>query len=125
MQTLLKNVMYIVNPAKLIRKLTNLKALSDSSKFGLFLMCWSSIYKIVLCMIRRSGSSDEVAAPVAGFLSALSLFIEPKSRRMLIAVLILSRFIDTSIRILEEKGVVPKTEQTKDLLLWVLSNSAL
>ena len=85
-------------------------------------MCFNTLYKLILCGMRRLGSTnDRVNAPLAGFVSALSLMIDVKSRRQLLTVLILSRAIDTSIRLGEEKSVIPKFKH-KDVALWVLAN---
>ena len=91
-------------------------------KFGLFLMLFNSIYKAVLCLMRRhSGKTDKVNAPVAGFLSGLSLAVDVSRRRQLFAVLMMSRAIDASLINLENKGTLPKSK-LKGVLLWVIAN---
>ena len=97
--------------------------LCDSAKFGLFLMLFNSLYKLVLCLMRRFVSSnDRINAPVAGFVSALSLAVDSKSRRMLFAVLILSRALDTACNKAEHTaGKMPG----KEIVLWVAANTFL
>ena len=91
-------------------------------KFGLFLMLFNSIYKAVLCLMRRhSGKTDKVNAPVAGFLSGLSIAGDVSRRRQLFAVLMMSRAIDASLLNFENKGTLPKFK-FKSVLLWVIGN---
>ena len=79
-----------------MRLLLKGNGMKTSAKFGLFLMCFNTLYKLVLCVLRRLGSLDDRKnAPVAGFISALSLMIDAKSRRQLLAVLIMSRAVDS------------------------------
>jgi hypothetical protein len=81
-QLLLKNIAMIAKPVKLMQRLLKGHGLCESAKFGLFVMCFNTIYKLVLCVMRRLGSLDDRKnAPVAGFISALSLMIDAKSRR--------------------------------------------
>ena len=81
-QLLLKNITMIAKPAKLMQRLLKGKSISESAKFGLFVMCFNTLYKLVLCVMRRLGSLDDRKnAPVAGFISALSLMIDVKNRR--------------------------------------------
>ena len=99
--------------------------LNDSTRFGLFLMCFNTAYKLVLCLMRRLGSlNDKVNAPVAGFLSALSLAIDGGKRRELICVLTCSRAIDSTVRISESSGIVP-TSPYRDMILWFVANTFL
>ena len=59
-------------------------------------MCFNTLYKLVLCILRRSGSLDDRKnAPIAGFISGLSLMIDAKNRRQLLSVLIMSRAVDS------------------------------
>ena len=85
-------------------------------------MCFNTSYKLVLCLLRRLGSLDDgVNAPVAGFLSALTLAIDASSRRQLLTVLCMSRAADTSLRMGEAAGVMPAQEK-RDLAIWVICN---
>ena len=96
-QFLLQNIFgMIVKPVKQMRLLLKGNGMKTSAKFGLFLMCFNTLYKLVLCVLRRLGSLDDRKnAPVAGFISALSLMIDAKNRRQLLAVLIMSRAFDS------------------------------
>ena len=51
----------------------------------------NSIYKGVLCFMRRFSKDDEKNALVAGFLCGLSIIIDDKERRILIALIFLTR----------------------------------
>ena len=118
---LLKNITSIFKPAKLIRNLMKVKNLVDPVRFGLFLMCFNTAYKLVLCLLRRLGMKDGLNAPIAGFVSGLSIAIDSSSRRELITVLTMSRAIETSFTIGENTGTIPKWEN-KVWILWLLSN---
>ena len=61
-------------------------------------MTFNGAYKIILCLMRRFiTENDKYNAPVAGFLSALSLIVDVSGRRQLMTVLIMSRFLDSAI----------------------------
>jgi hypothetical protein len=95
---------------------------NDSIKFGIFLMLFNSVYKLVLCLMRRFVTQeDKINAPIAGFISALSLIVEQKSRRQLMAALMMSRFFDTAISVSENKEYIPKIAN-KAIVMWVLAN---
>lgn len=123
-QMLLKNITSIFKPAKLIRNLMKVKNLVDPVRFGLFLMCFNTAYKLVLCLLRRLGMKDSLNAPIAGFVSGLSIAIDSSNRRELITVLTMSRAIETSFTIGENTGTIPKWEN-KVWILWLLSNTFL
>jgi hypothetical protein len=86
-------------------------------------MLFNSLYKLVLCLMRRLGShNDRINAPIAGFVSALSIAVDSKSRRMLFSVLILSRALDTACNKAEHNvGKLPG----KEIILWVVANTFL
>ena len=92
----------------------------DSAKFGLFLMLFNSLYKLVLCTMRRLGfQNDRINAPIAGFISALSIAFDSKQRRMLFSVLILSRCLETCCNKAETAGLrIPY----RSVVFWVLAN---
>ena len=72
--------------------------------------------------MRRLGClNDKVNAPVAGFISALSLGIDVSHRRELLAVLLLSRAIESSLEIAETKKVIP-TLKHRNFILWIFAN---
>ena len=94
----------------------------DCTKLGLFLMCFNTAYKLVLCLMRRLVTkNDRINAPVAGFLSALSLALDADSRRELFMALTMSRAIESTLKIGEEKGAIPKLKH-RDFILWLLTN---
>ena len=116
--------------------------MKTSAKFGLFLMCFNTLYKLVLCVLRRLGSLDDRKnAPIAGFISALSLMIDAKNRRQLLAVLIMSRAVDSLLVQIENHSQkvakeAPDTQhaifkpdsffmKNKSLFLWVIANTFL
>jgi hypothetical protein len=87
----------IAKPRKLLRSLLKLSTTCDCSKFGLFLMVFNSLYKFVLCLMRRYGChNDRINAPIAGFISAISITFDSRKRRELFAILTLSRCIETT-----------------------------
>jgi hypothetical protein len=54
-------------------------------------------------LLRRFGSLDDrINAPIAGFVSALSLAIEGKARKQLFLILMLARGVDSTINLLED-----------------------
>ena len=63
----------------------------DSLKFALFVSLLNSLYKGVLCIMRRVCSNEKINASVAGASSALSLFVDSKDRRIFISLLLFSR----------------------------------
>ena len=72
--------------------------------------------------MRRLGChNDRINAPLAGFISGLSMLIDASSRRMLITILTMSRAIETSIKVGETDGFVPILRY-KNLLLWLAAN---
>ena len=94
----------------------------DSTRFGLFLMCFNTAYKFVLCLMRRMGSLDDrINAPVAGFLSALTLAMDSMNRREFITVFMMSRAFDSSIRMGKDNGVIQSVSKT-EWILWLISN---
>ena len=96
--------------------------MGDASRFGLFLMLFNTSYKLILCLMRRLGClNDKVNAPIAGFMSALTMAVDAGSRRELISVLMMSRAIETCFNIGESNGTIPKT-QYRDWILWISAN---
>jgi hypothetical protein len=63
----------------------------DSLKFALFISLLNSMYKGVLCLMRRVSSNDKANAAVAGAFSALSLLVDAKERRIFFALVLFSR----------------------------------
>lgn len=120
---LLRHIGLIASPQKLIRSLMKLSVVRDCSKFGLFLMVFNSLYKLVLCLMRRAGChKDRLNAPIAGFISALSISFDSHKRRELFAVLTLSRCIETTCNFGEAQGVkVPH----RVLVFWIIANTLL
>ena len=119
-QFLLQNIGMIVKPVKLMRRVLKGQGIKQSAKFGLFMMCFNTLYKLVLCLLRRMGSLDDRKnAPVAGFISGLSLIIDTKSRRQLIAVLVMSRAVDSLFNQLDShsKKVAAEAPESQHALL--------
>ena len=59
---------------------------------------------MLLCLFRRLGCLDDrINAPIAGFISALSVKVEPKGRKSILLVMVLSRAVDSLINVLENK----------------------
>lgn len=95
----------------------------DSAKFGGFATVFSCAYKVILCLLRRLGYHDDrVNAPIAGFISALSLAIEAKGRKPLLLVLVLSRGVDSLINIGEAKGLGIMPPAAKYVTIFVMAN---
>lgn len=69
----------------------------DSLKFALFISLLNSIYKAVLCVMRRFCDNDKINAAVAGALSAISLFVDEKQRRIFFALVLFSRALVSAI----------------------------
>lgn len=65
----------------------------DSLKFALFVSLLNSLYKGVLCLMRRLCQNERINAAVAGAFSALSLLVDAKDRRIFIALVLFSRSI--------------------------------
>ncbi len=63
----------------------------DSLKFALFISLLNSIFKAVLCIMRRFSNNERLNAAVAGGLSALSLLVDSKDRRIFFALVFLAR----------------------------------
>jgi hypothetical protein len=95
----------------------------DAAKFGGFATVFSCAYKLVLCSLRRLGYHDDrINAPIAGFLSALSLRIEAKGRKQLMLVLVLSRGVDSAINVIEAEGIRVVPPNVKYVLIWMGAN---
>lgn len=45
----------IAKPAKLMQRLLKGHGLRESANFGLFVMCFNTLYKLTLCVMRRLG----------------------------------------------------------------------
>ena len=61
--------------------------------------------------MRRMGShNDKINAPIAGFLSSLSIAVDTQSRKQLFMILVLSRAVDSALILLEENGMMPKSK---------------
>ena len=76
----------------------------DSARFASFTSVFSSAYKVVLCIMRKFVSLDDrINAPIAGFVSALSVAFESNSRKSLFTILVLSRCIDSLLNDMQEK----------------------
>lgn len=103
---LLNNLMYINNFKKLSANLMNPKSQKDNLKFALFTALVNATYKALLCALRRLIKDDRVNTLVASVMAALWISMEPKNRRILLTVLLLSRSIDISTRMAVNHQVV-------------------
>ena len=102
---------------------TKLKMFMDSAKFGGFATVFSCSYKLILCLMRKMGYlNDRINAPIAGFLSALSLGLEAKGRKNLIMILVLTRAVDSSINLVESTGIKTLDPRWKYALVFVAVN---
>ncbi len=63
----------------------------DTLKFSLFISLLNSIYKGVLCSMRRFTNNERLNAAVAGGLSSLSLLVDAKDRRIFFALVFIAR----------------------------------
>ena len=77
-------------------------------------MLFNSLYKLTLCLLRRICKNDRINAPIAGFISALSIAFDAKKRRTLFAVLTMSRMFETCC------NAVPQVKEikNKEIYLW-------
>ena len=98
----------------------------DSAKFGSFATVFSCSYKLVLCLLRKAGYLDDrINAPIAGFLSALSLGLEARSRKSLIMFLVLTRAVDSTLNLAGSSrgaGAWTLDNRWKYALIFVLMN---
>ena len=63
----------------------------DTLKFSLFISLLNSLYKGVLCTMRRFTKNERLNAAVAGGLSSLSLLVDSKDRRIFFALVFIAR----------------------------------
>jgi hypothetical protein len=125
----------------MFKTLTSASGMMTSSKFALFVALLNSIYKMVLCLLRRVAlkiirlrktrgfcvkdlkkNVDKYCAPLAGFCAGLTLILDSNStRRSMIAVTALSRLMDSGFRKVEADDSVPKLAY-KEIYLFVLGN---
>lgn len=68
-----------------------MKANLDTVRFSLFAAFLNALYKGILCILRRICKDDRKNAFIAGFLSALSMAMDDKSRRKALALIIFAR----------------------------------
>ena len=120
---ILNNLQFLGNFAKLRKNLFSWKENKDHLQFSLFIGLMNGIYKMVLCLMRRLYKSDKPAALVAGFCAGLCLAIDKKNRRILLTILILSRFLESSYKMAEKNNVV-KPVPHAEVAIWVLCNVA-
>lgn len=89
-------------------------------KFALFASLLNSMYKSVLCLMRRFSDNEKLNAAVAGATSALSLLVDVKDRRIFFALVFFGRsFVsfcpfnntlmqDTLLNMLQKRGLFHK-----------------
>ena len=82
---------------------------ADSISFGMFMGCFSGMFKAVVCIARRFFGETKVASILAGFLAgALSSLFLRQSIRQNLALFLLTRALDTIYNSLVQKGIIPK-----------------
>ena len=81
----------------------------------------NSVYKLVLCLMRRLIKSEKWASIIAGFLAGLCYSIDLKSRRQLFFVLIMSRVSITAFTMGENRGIV-KSIPNGEFILFLICN---
>jgi len=100
------------------------KLFRNAAQFGGFTSVFSSAYKVVLCLMRRWVShNDKINAPVAGFISALSVAFETNTRRSLFTVLVASRCIDSILNYMQAEGYISDNRNLRYFLLWLISST--
>jgi hypothetical protein len=65
---------------------------------------------------------DRINAPIAGFISALSVSFESNSRKSLFTILVLSRCVDSLLNLLEEEGYISKNRNLRFFLIWFFAH---
>ena len=94
---------------KIVQMFVSKKKFVDSCKLALFIGLLCSLYKAVLCSVRRAyphsqtERANKVAAPIAGFVCGLSLLIENSQRKKWLKAFAMSRFVDTTLNLLLNK----------------------
>jgi len=114
---------------KIFKLLTSRQKIKDSCKFSLFVALFGFVYKACLCLFRRialkfcgtEAETDRLAAPLAGFVAGFTLSLDSPFRRQFVAVLALSRFIETSLNLAEGHETIPKVAY-KDFYMWLAAN---
>ena len=85
---------------------------------------FSSGYKVILCLMRKYVTLDDrVNAPIAGFISALSVAFETNSRKSLFTILVVSRCIDSVLNYLESEGYLSTNKNLRYFWLWCISST--
>lgn len=81
----------------------------DNTSFAMFLGCFSSIFKAIICSSRRMCGDSPKASMLAGFVAGCVsiLFLHQKTRQNL-ALFLFTRALDTIYNSLINKGIIPK-----------------
>ena len=79
----------------------------------------NSVYKFLLCYLRRYIKSDKIIAPLAGFIAGLFSLIDVQKRRQFLTCLLLSRFCDTFVKMGVEKQFLPEVKNF-EVHIWFL-----
>ena len=74
-------------------------------------------------MRKYVGSDDKINAPVAGFISGLSVGFESKSRKALFTILVVSRCIDSILNFLQEEGYISTNKNMRYFLMFCVSST--
>ena len=118
-KVLVSNITYITNVSKLLKNLASWTQSKDNLRFALFFALMNTVYKFVLCMLRRVTNSDKFNALIAGFIAGLMSRIDVQRRRSFLLILLLSRFCDLSFTMAENLGAVSRVKNG-ELFVWVL-----
>lgn len=102
-KTAFNSLFYLGSIRKLFLKLFDSVLLADTCRFALFFSLMNSVYKMILCLLRRLCANDRVNALIAGFCAGLVSSLEKKNRREFMLFLVLSRLVDTLINVGEDR----------------------
>ena len=116
---MVSNISSILSPAKILKNFSSRTQNVDNLRFALFFALMNTVYKMILCIMRRFVKSDKVNSLVAGFIAGLVSRVDIKKRRSFLLILLLSRFFDISYTMAESRGVASRITHG-ELLIWVL-----
>ena len=113
---------------KVLSSLLKNNKIMASTKLGLFIGLLSSVYKLVLCSLRRlfrnrsKSEVDKICAPIAGFCAGISMILDPSSaRREFFAVTALARLIDSGFKKAEGDEIIPRSKN-KEFWFFIFAN---
>ena len=94
----------------------------DSLRFATVLALINSVYKATICYLRRILKNEKLAAPFAGFLSGLCLYLDVEWRRNLYAVLMISKMVDSLMTMITSKSTVIREQEwvSRDNIMFLM-----